>query len=57
MEGRINLIGASPEDWISELKEWEDIGATHVAGMTSRGGLTSPNEHIDAIRRFKEAIG
>ena len=51
--GRCHLIQPTNR---YDAKAWEDIGATHVAAMTSRGGLMSPNQHIDAIRRFKEAI-
>jgi len=31
------------------------MGATHLTFNTMRAGLSSPDAHIDAIRRFKEA--
>ena len=57
MEGRITLAGQGPDAWIAQMKAWEEAGATHVSVGTSGVGFTSPQEHIDAIRRFKEIIG
>jgi probable F420-dependent oxidoreductase len=56
MEGRVNLPGKGPEDWLTEVKAWEEVGATHLSVGTSGGELRSPEEHIDAIRRFKEVV-
>ena len=33
---------------------WEDAGATHVSFNTMNAGLTSPQQHIDAITNFIE---
>ncbi len=57
MEGRISLLGTSPDEWITQVKGWEEAGATHVAVGTSGGALTSPHEHIEAIQRFQEVVG
>ena len=55
IEGRITITAENnPEDWLTELKSWEEIGATHMAAGLR--GATSPDDHIDAIRRLKEAI-
>jgi probable F420-dependent oxidoreductase len=55
-EGRITITGDNnPEDWLTELKSWEEIGATHLAAGLR--GAASPDAHIDAIRRLKEAMG
>ncbi len=56
LEGRITLPGKGPDAWISEIKAWEDVGATHLSVGTGGGALQTPQEHIDAIRRFKEII-
>ena len=40
-----------------EFKEWKAIGATRLSVDTMRAGLGSPSQHIDAIRKFKEALG
>ena len=56
IEGRITITADNnPEDWLTELKSWEEIGASHVAAGLR--GAASPDDHIDAIRRLKEATG
>jgi len=57
LEGRVALADKEPEDWITEVKEWEEMEATHLSVGAGGGRPTSADEHIDAIRRFKEAIG
>ena len=57
MESRINLADGNPELWQSQARAWEDMGATHVSVNTMRAGLSSPQDHINAIQQFKEVIG
>lgn len=57
IEGRFAIVGNTPDDWLASLQAWRDLGATHVSVNTMGGGLASPDEHIQAIRRFKEMIG
>jgi hypothetical protein len=57
MEGRISLAGTSPDEWIAQVKGWEEAGATHVAVGTSGGTLTSARAHIEAIEQFKAVVG
>jgi len=57
IEGRISLGKGSPDDWAKELQAWRQLGATHLAVNTMNAGLDSPAKHIEAIRRFKEAVG
>jgi probable F420-dependent oxidoreductase len=56
IDGRTTIRG-TPEDWAREMAGWEDVGATHVSVNTIGAGLSTPDAHIDAIRRFKEAVG
>ena len=56
MEFRVRIAGRPTEDWVTEAKAWEDMGATHLTVETRRGGLSSTDEHIEAIRQFKEAL-
>lgn len=39
------------------VSDWETAGVTHLSLNTMRMGLSSPSDHIAAIRRFKEAVG
>ena len=57
IEGRASIGGGSPDDWAAEVEAWRELGATHLGVNTMGAGLTSPADHIDALRRFKEATG
>jgi probable F420-dependent oxidoreductase len=56
IEGRVAAAGRTPQDWLAQVKAWEALGATHLSVGTGGGGLKSPQEHIAALRRFKEAM-
>ena len=48
-------IGRTPEgEWASVIAAWAETGATQLDAMTMFGGYDTPQQHIDAIRRFKE---
>ena len=57
MEPRINLGDGDPELWQEQARVGEQMGATHVSVNTMRAGLNAPQDHINAIQQFKEAIG
>ena len=38
-------------------KRWRGAGVSHLCFNTMNAGLSSPQEHIDMIGRFKAAIG
>ena len=57
IEARVSIGGKNPDDWAREVEGWRELGATHLSVNTMKAGLHSPQEHIDAIRRFKEAVG
>ena len=57
IEGRIGLAdGGGPDDWNKAAAAWAEVGATHLSVNTMRAGLKGPDQHIEAIRRFKEAV-
>lgn len=56
MEGRVTVAGKAPQDWLAQVKAWEELGATHLSVGTGGGGLRSPQEHIEDLQRFKEVI-
>ena len=56
IECRIELSPRSPEEAAQEVVAWKGVGATHVQLTTMRAGLRWPDGHIDAIRRFWEAL-
>ena len=54
IEGRLSIAIGSPDEWTVWLSNWQALGATHVSVNTMGRDLSSPDGHIDAIRRFKE---
>ena len=55
IEGRIGIYNTPPERFGETLAAWRDLGATHVTLHTLNAKLISPQEHIDAMRRFMDA--
>ena len=56
IETRISAADG-PELWAGQAKAWEALGATHISVNTMKAGFTSPQQHIDAIRQFKDVVG
>lgn len=56
IEGFINIADRAPERLAERAAEWRALGASHVSINTMNAGLASPAAHIDAIKRFKEAV-
>ena len=56
IEGRISMSNTPEDQWGAVLQGRRDLGATHVGFNTMGAGLASPQAHVDAIRRFKEAV-
>lgn len=55
VDARVNL-GNDPRDAVAQALRWRDAGVTHL-GVSSMGfGRRLPEEHIDAILRFKRAF-
>ena len=54
IEGWTSMRGGDPA---GSVLAWAEVGATHVSVNTMRAGLGSPQDHVDAIRRFMDAAG
>jgi probable F420-dependent oxidoreductase len=57
IEGRTSIATGNPDTWNQTVAAWAEVGATHFSVNTMRAGLKGPDQHIQAIRRFKEAVG
>ena len=57
VDARVALSRGGIDGALRDAEVWQEMGATHVSFNTLRAGLGSPDEHIDALRRFKEAAG
>jgi probable F420-dependent oxidoreductase len=55
MIGQDNRQKDAPNIWLQQMEAWKELGATHVTLNTMKAGLTTPDAHINAIRRFHEA--
>jgi probable F420-dependent oxidoreductase len=56
IEARVTIAGKDENIWISEVRGWKEMGATHLAVNTMGAGLMGASDHIDAIRRFRDAV-
>ena len=56
IEGRVNAAGGTPEKWRETVSQWKALGATHVSVNTMKAGLARVADHVNAIRRFREAV-
>jgi probable F420-dependent oxidoreductase len=52
----VSIANSSPEEWRKRVDEWRTLGGTHIAVDTMRAGFKTPQEHIDAIRKFRDVL-
>jgi alkanesulfonate monooxygenase SsuD/methylene tetrahydromethanopterin reductase-like flavin-dependent oxidoreductase (luciferase family) len=57
IEARLDVSRVRPDEWIAQTEAWRSLGATHISVNTMNAGLGSPQEHVETIRRYKEALG
>ena len=57
IEPRLRYEDGDPHTWRELAEGWESAGATHLTVITMGAGFSSPGEHIQAIRRYAEALG
>ena len=57
IEARLDVGRVPPEEWIAQTEAWRSLGATHISVNTMNARLHSPQEHVETIRRYKEALG
>ncbi len=56
IEGRVSLATDNQSDWEKMGAAWDEVGATHFSINTMKAGLKGPDQHIEAIKRFKETV-
>ena len=47
-----SLLAEAPKT----VSDWKAVGVTHLSLNTMKSGISTPSDHIEAIRRFKEAL-
>ena len=56
IEPQLGLGLAGEGRWPGFVEAWRNLGATHLGINTMNAGLSSPQAHIDALRRVKEVV-
>ena len=56
IEGRLNINLGNQDSWGKMIQDWKSFGATHISVNTMNSGLLTPSDHIEAIRRFSNAV-
>lgn len=56
IQAQAQVRGGTPERWARHAEEWRTLGATHLAIASMNAGLSGADAHIDAIRRYKDAV-
>ena len=54
IQATLRLTDGDPNTWSTRVREWEELGVTHLALNTMGAGFDAPGAHVDAIRRFKD---
>ncbi len=54
---RVSVKTQPQADWLPYLETWRGLGATHAGFNTMGVGLTSLEQHLDALRRFAATVG
>jgi hypothetical protein len=57
VEPILNIAQVPEASWPSFAAGWRALGATHLCIHTMGVGLKSAQEHIDVLRRVKDALG
>ena len=55
IESRVAVRGTDVSEAVALARRFEQAGATHLSVNTMGAGFTSPGQHVDAIRAFREA--
>jgi probable F420-dependent oxidoreductase len=56
IQAQINAREGDPDEWTRQTQRWQNLGATYVCINTMGAGFTTLQQHIEAIRRYKEAV-
>ncbi len=56
IEGRVSYATDDQSTWEKIAAAWDVVGSTHLSVYTMKAGLKGPEQHIEAIKRFKETV-
>jgi hypothetical protein len=46
-----------PQAWADDVQGWRALGATHLSVNTMGAGFSTADDHVNALRRFLDAVG
>jgi probable F420-dependent oxidoreductase len=56
IEARVSAGDGDLDALVHETEQWEALGATHITLNTMNANFKSLDEHLDILRRYKEAV-
>ncbi|MEE8558512.1 MAG: LLM class F420-dependent oxidoreductase [Myxococcota bacterium] len=56
IEAQAQIARGTPERWVKHAEAWQKLGATHLALATMNAGLATPQDHIDAVARYRREV-
>lgn len=56
VEARLAYGDGDPGQWERTIREWQDLGATHLSFNTMGAGFDTPSKHLAAIRKFASMV-
>lgn len=57
LQGGTPVVGATADEILERVDRWRQLGASHVAVNTLRGGFGDVQEHVDEILRVASILG
>jgi probable F420-dependent oxidoreductase len=57
IEAQVNAKDGDFDEWMRQTKRWQELGATHICLNTMGAGFTSLQQHLETLRRYKQAFG
>jgi probable F420-dependent oxidoreductase len=56
IEARLSAAQVPESGWVAYAQGWRDLGATHLSVNTMGASLATPRDHVDVLRRVKQAL-
>ncbi len=57
LDGRVTVRGDDVDGWAETVSRWREIGATHVSVNTMGDQVRDVDDHLNRLRKLKEALG
>lgn len=52
----VNIMTGTPESWLAAAEHWQGVGVTHLSVSTRRSGVAKVEDHLRALRLFRETV-